>query len=127
MHGQTLRLTEQHLHHILVFTHCGMEEEPLHKLLSFMLVGAIYILHIDNKECWHPDYKLRVVTHYSGTLTLKRLHHHKRGGSVFLPEQTITNGAIAARLPKFLSLKSALFRDFPGMQTSLNLRSAYRS
>lgn len=43
IHGQTLGLTVQHLHHVVMFTHCGMEQEPLHKLLSFGVVGAIYM------------------------------------------------------------------------------------
>ncbi len=46
IHVQTLGLTVQHPHHILMFTHCGMEEDPVHKLLSFRLLGAIYmVLH----------------------------------------------------------------------------------
>ncbi len=43
IHGQTLGLTVQHPHHILMFTHSGMEEDPLHKFLSLRQVGAVYI------------------------------------------------------------------------------------
>lgn len=43
VHGQTFGLTVQHPHHILVFTHCGVEKDPIHKLLDFELVGAICV------------------------------------------------------------------------------------
>lgn len=56
--------------------------------------------------------------------TSEGLHHHSRRGSISLLQQTLTNGAIATSLPKLESLNNTLFRDFPGAQSSLDLRSA---
>lgn len=42
VHWQGLGPTVQHLHHVIMFAHCGMEVSPLHKLLSFGLIGRIY-------------------------------------------------------------------------------------
>lgn len=41
-HWQGLDATVQHSHHVLMSAHGGVEMGPLHKLLSFGLVGGIY-------------------------------------------------------------------------------------
>ena len=48
IHGQAFGLTVQHPDHVLMFTHFGLEVDPIHKLLSFRLVGTIYIMGLQS-------------------------------------------------------------------------------
>lgn len=73
---------------------------------------------------------MRITTRWGwsqGCCTSEGLHHHSRGRSVSLLQQTFTNGAVVTRLPELQPLYCTLRRDFPGTQNSLGLWSSDRS
>lgn len=110
-----------------MFAHCCVEEDPLYKLLGFSLVCTVCSNKRSQMSKLDDHDHTEAVSRLPSCCTSESLHHHSRGRSVSLLQQTFTNGPIATRLPELQPLYCTLRRDFPGTQNSLGLWSAERS
>lgn len=122
--GLSLGLTEQHLHHVLVSAHCGVEEDPVHKLLRFRRLAAVCSRgqqaanDLVNLNSGSRKIFLRV---YVSSRTSEGFDHHSRGRPIPVLQLTFADGAVVTFLPQLQPLKHTLLRDFPGAQERLGL------